>query len=149
MRKLIGLIVIVIISVCCTSDQRKKLFGQDKFTGALEYKLSRGKFQEDLDKLLNNDDISFGYTRNGKMTGNTYSFYIAFQNPDLVLDDEQAVLQLTQQVNPLIAKHVSNLDKYVSYQVHLVKSEIIENLEKKQSVIVTQEINTTKTDETN
>jgi GH43 family beta-xylosidase len=135
------------MSVSCNSDQMKKVFGQDKFNGALEYKISGEEFREDLGNLVDNDKVYLGYSMDGKITGNTYSFFITFENPTVDLEDENAVVQLTERVNPVIGKHISNLDKYGSYQVQFTKSEESDNIEKKKSVIVTQEITTTRTDE--
>jgi hypothetical protein len=148
MEKLIGLLFIVIISVSFNSDRMRKVFEQDKFNGGLEYKLSGKEFREDLGNLVDNDKVSLGYSMDGKITGNTYSFFITFENPIVDLEDDKAVVQLTERLNPLIRKHISNLDKYGSYQVQFTKSVESENIERKQSVIITQEITTTKTDET-
>jgi hypothetical protein len=125
----------------------REIFGKDKFNGALEYKISSEEFREDLGKLIDNEKVSVGYSMDGKITGNIYSFFITFENPDFDLEEENTVVQLTEEVIPLIAKHVSNLDKFDSYQVQFIKSVESDNIERKQSVIVTQNITTNVTDE--
>jgi|GEM_PF-5950052 len=148
MRKLIGVVFIGILSVSCNSDRIKKVFEQDNFVGALEYKHSSEELREDLGKLVGNEKVSVGYSMDGKITGNQYSFFITFKNPNVYLEDNRAVLKLTKQVNPLIAKHVANLHKYNSYEVQFIKSNESKNIERKHSVIITQNIVTTQTDKT-
>ncbi|WP_194852364.1 hypothetical protein [Nonlabens antarcticus] len=140
MRRIAAVIITALMFVSCNTDQIKKVFDGEKSIGMPKYFSSYEALESEIEHLTGSDNISLGFSSGMEGDKSYFIFIIYVENPRTDIDASNEFITLTSQMDPIIERHITNLEDYTFYKVIYFEKEKSSNIENKQSVIVTQEI---------